>query len=366
MNPELAEDLLRAVVGRAADDDFPDQLGVLRSLATYKYNDYQQYTPGRQFIESLALWLRQFENDHERRIALRFVQHRLIYISDAEMRHFVSLMARDRVPAVLQRDVAQQLCLSPYKAATIRNTPSFRRAVRASLFLGMSDGSRIDQFRRNTSQFTNEQFSMSYELSDSRARSLQAELKKDLDDDNAVFEHIFLVDDFAGSGTTILRTGQNASFEGRLVRFIEETLPKLLNGARPKLFIMLYLATSQALEHLRCQIHRLDNSLWSGTTKPEVIAVMELDDNARIRHERQDHEYETDSLFDNLLHKYYDSSVEDEHKGNILHGFSDCGLPLILPHNTPNNSVYLLWEAENTQPLFPRFERHQVRPNYDE
>ncbi len=62
-----------------------------------------------------------------------------------------------------------------------------------------------------------------------------------------------------------------------------------------------------------------------------------------------------------LLHKFYDDSVEDEHKGQVLHEFADGGLPLVLSHNTPNNSVYLLWEKEKTQPLFPRYERHQGR-----
>ena len=62
-----------------------------------------------------------------------------------------------------------------------------------------------------------------------------------------------------------------------------------------------------------------------------------------------------------LLHKYYDSSIEDEHKGKVLHGYADCGLPLVLTHNTPNNSLFLLWEREKTKPLFPRFQRHQTR-----
>ena len=106
VNPEIAEGLLRVVMGEAAEDDFPDQLGVLRDLATYKYDEYGQYVPGRQFIASLAGWLTQFDDAEERRNALRFVQKRLIYISNIEMRHLVSLMANDRIPSTLQRHVA--------------------------------------------------------------------------------------------------------------------------------------------------------------------------------------------------------------------------------------------------------------------
>ena len=46
-------------------------------------------------------------------------------------------------------------------------------------------------------------------------------------------------------------------------------------------------------------------------------------------------------------------------------GFGECGLPLVLDHNTPNNSLALLW-AETPgdggkhpmRPLFRRRQRH--------
>ena len=361
MNPELAESLLRTVMGKAAGDDFPDQLGILRSLAKYKYDDYQQYTPGRQFIESLALWLEQFAESDERRNALGFIRQRLVYISDVEMRHLVSLMARDRVPKMLQRHVANQLGLLPYRVAEIRKQPEYRRAVRASLFLGMSDGARIDQFRRNSEELSNEQFAMNYELSEQRTKKMIHELRTDFQDKGAVFEHIFLVDDFAGSGRTILRYDESCKIDGRLSRFAEDTLPNLTKGTCPKIYITLYLATEQAVKHLQSLISTYPSPPWSDDNTPEVITVMTLGERTRLRHGRQDGAYEADGLFDPLLHKYYDESVEDEHKGRVVHGYSDCGLPLVLSHNTPNNSVYLLWEREKTRPLFPRFERHHSR-----
>jgi hypothetical protein len=53
-------------------------------LARYKYDEYQQYAPGRRFIESLALWLRQLQSEAERRTAYEFVRRRLIFVSTAE------------------------------------------------------------------------------------------------------------------------------------------------------------------------------------------------------------------------------------------------------------------------------------------
>jgi hypothetical protein len=64
--------------------------------------------------------------------------------------------------------------------------------------------------------------------------------------------------------------------------------------------------------------------------------------------------------------KYYDPDIYDEHfaKGgapDARYGYADCGLPLVLHHNTPNNSVALLmsYEGLKFRGLFPRIQRHK-------
>ena len=179
MDPELAERLLRTVMKDVAEEvDFANQLGILRSLANYKYDDYQQYAPGRQFIASLGLWLDQFDSTGERRDALRYVQERLIFISDAEMRHLVTLMVHDRVPSVLQRQVSKQIGFPVHRVAAARAREDFARALNASLFLGMSDGARIDQFRRSNPALSNEQIAMTYELNQPRTNTMKSRLKE--------------------------------------------------------------------------------------------------------------------------------------------------------------------------------------------
>ena len=75
------------------------------------------------------------------------------------------------------------------------------------------------------------------------------------------------------------------------------------------------------------------------------------------------------SDFIRLAEKYYDPIIQTKHTdlgGSSVHlGFGDCALPLILEHNTPNNSVALLWadtEGMNghhaMRPLFRRRQRH--------
>ncbi|MFX5873811.1 hypothetical protein ABTE93_20190, partial [Acinetobacter baumannii] len=63
--------------------------------------------------------------------------------------------------------------------------------------------------------------------------------------------------------------------------------------------------------------------------------------------------------------RFFDDEADDEHskvgKTSKRYGYAGCRLPLVLAHNTPNNSIYLLW-AEDDQKvlgLFPRVSRHR-------
>ena len=47
---------------------------------------------------------------------------------------------------------------------------------------------------------------------------------------------------------------------------------------------------------------------------------------------------------------------------NAFLGFDECALPVVLSHNTPNNSLPILWQDtdndEEFKGLFPRISRH--------
>ena len=91
------------------------------------------------------------------------------------------------------------------------------------------------------------------------------------------------------------------------------------------------------------------------------MIVHELDDDLRLARGSGD-------PMEALVEKYYDPAIQDEHTSvggtdDIKYGFAKCGLPVVLPHNTPNNSVALLWAEINQQrALFPRVQRHRSQP----
>jgi hypothetical protein len=84
MRDVLAERLLARVMNWKPEDvarERPD----LQEMATYKYDEYQQFSPGMRFVESLALWLNQFKSFEERGTAYEFVKKRLVFLSSAEV-----------------------------------------------------------------------------------------------------------------------------------------------------------------------------------------------------------------------------------------------------------------------------------------
>jgi len=87
MRAHLAERLLAAVMGWRAED-IGQERPFLQEMASFKYDNYQQYSPGMRFVESLALWLDQFRTREERAIAYEFFKRQLVYLSDREIVHF--------------------------------------------------------------------------------------------------------------------------------------------------------------------------------------------------------------------------------------------------------------------------------------
>ncbi len=70
-----------------------------------------------------------------------------------------------------------------------------------------------------------------------------------------------------------------------------------------------------------------------------------------------------------VIDRYYDHSVFNEHfeKGgtsDAKYGYAAGGLPVVLHHNTPNNSIALLWSYDDREVvgLFPRVQRHKEEP----
>lgn len=367
MRDELAETLLTKVMNWS-DAEKAAQRAFLQDLARYKYDEYQQYAPGRRFIESLALWLRQFQTEAERRTAYDFVRKRLIFISIAEMRSLVDLSFATAIRPLLIASAASRAALDPLRVKQVAGAPQYRTVLRQTLFLGLSDGARTDVFRRANPEISNEQIWHAYDFSDDKAKSMGGKLLKDLRvqlghepaKDEACFHTICLLDDFTGSGTTYIRE-ENGNWEGKIPRIIERltasgALNDIVAKSNLEVVVCIYVASDQAVRHITEALAAFPFA--TGRLQLRVIYPLPpetpLDDakDAGIL-----------ALANN--DRYFDKSADDEHtevagKSSRL-GFAECRLPVILSHNTPNNSVFLLrGEYVHTfTGLFPRISRHK-------
>ena len=362
MKDTLARTLLsKAMKWDELDPDRVKTLQELQILSKHKYDHYERFEPGRKFIECLAAWLEQFDNLGEREIALDFIRRRLVFVSKEELDQLVQIAYPKIIRPVLHEIVSKQLEVSRFRVAEIESSSYFARARRRSLFLGLSDGAKIDEFRRNNRALSHEQVYATYEVAEPRLSDMRDKLIKDSNndpEDSPTFESVFLIDDFAGSGKTIARI-ENGELMGKLRKFSDlltidsEADISVFAGADTEVHICLYIATNQAVDQITRSVSECERPVWRNP--PKVHAVQVLEDDQKI-------DPSTEPGFCALLDKYYDAEIEDAAKRvgetDSKFGFSGCSLPLVLCHNAPNNSVSLLWAPEPMNSLFTRFERH--------
>ena len=338
-----------------------------QALATLKYDEYDGYSAGQGFLENFTGWLAQMRPDDRQRAA-QFVLMELVFVSRAELDHIVETVYPDIIRPALLREASTRIRLreldltnSRWNIRRIAESDEFRKLHRKVLILGLGDGARIAQLRR-TSEFSHEQFYIAPELADASVTRMRDKLREAVDDTEALFEYVILVDDFAGSGVTSIRREESEDgdvWKGRLER-TREHLESLAGEAvieDPQVMVILYLASSQARVHIEdLLVERQLN--WA------FQVVQELPDSIKVH----------DPQLLKMCEHYYDYAIErilGEHvrvaDGDIIYGFGDGRLPLVLSHNTPNNSISLLWmdtvDLENSskqRALFPRRHRHNA------
>lgn len=365
MHDQNAAQLLAKVMDWRKLEAPPEYLPTLQLLSDYKYDHYQQFGPGRRFIESLALWLGQF-SPKDREAALKLVTNRLVYFSDLEFNHLVTTAYPDLIVQEQIRLVAEEHDIKLYQVGKISNHSRFKELQRKSLYLGLSDGARTNELRRASGgEISNEQIWQAYELSDEKAddmlQELKGALKRPESEGKPRFNLIWLLDDFSGSGNTYIRyDSENSRFKGKIKKIYERLhRGDLVDPSHYEVFLLLYTATRQAIDHIEYWAERFTSE--NGYKPLQVRVLCPIEPNVSLT-------YETDPDIKAFLEKseYYDSKATDKHISvggteDARMGFASCALPVILSHNCPNNSIYLLWGPETYAPfgLFPRVSRHR-------
>lgn len=374
MNQRLGLRLLGEVM-QWSDEQARDEFRWLKLMSRFRYDDYEDFRAGVRFIERLSVWLQQFKQA-DREIAYQFIKNRLVYLGPAQMELLVERMYPEVIERLLLRTVSETRGIPPYliwrNPAAVNDLKGLRRR---SLFMALSDGARIDEFRRaNVGILSNEQIVVATQLDGSKWKDLLKELRKD-QGGSATFEQVFLIDDFVASGTTLLRfNDEEKSWKGKLVKF-RDTLTEAqaaLGGASiiaatAQIHIHHYVASAYAESIIRQRVLEMRQSTANAEWLDRVTFSFGYILPADLPLTKQSPE-----PFRKLVEDYYDPSLENRHSAvsgvsSIMFGYKECGLPVVFEHNTPNNSLPLLWAdtsgdpakgIHSMRPLFRRRQRH--------
>ena len=364
--------LIADIMGWGDDGTATREYAWLRLISSAKYDGYSDFRAGSRFVEALAAWLTQFDSA-DRAVAYDFVRNRLVYISGAEMQRTIEAFLPETVTPFLRTLAAADLGISAHDVwGSAEGANLFERLLRRCLFVGLSDGSRIDILRRaNSGRLSTEQIVPMMNVAKEKWEDLGKELS-DAQTEGTRFEHVYLIDDFVASGTTFIRQVEG-KWKGKLQRFNEMVCHarEEMGEAFPiapdyKLHVHHYVSTAQARQTLNERVEQAEREweersyariyISQGILLPQALKLAEPADSAILAL--------CDKYYDHGLYLRLKKHCDEAGQSDMKRGYADCALPLVLEHNTPNNSIPLLWaETDGShgramRPLFRRRDRH--------
>ena len=387
MNSNLASLLLSSVMGWdyvGLNSERPE----LEFMGSMKYDAYDRFMPGTRFMSSLVQWLNQFDEE-DRKTVLDFVKKKLVFVSSTQMNYLVDLLYDSKIRPILLRKATENAQMPSYMLCNKKVQKQFDIEKRSSLVVGLSDGAHTDILRRSAG-FNNEQVLTNYYPDEKKLKDMLDDVRNDKKIkgiEKPYFRNIFLIDDFTASGKSFVRYDDNAKkFKGKLAKIIDQLraenkertdeeiaagekeemhLSYLLDANQPEVHIdiLFCIATKKAVRNIR---NGLDDFLLKrgyDKIKYHIHVVQELDDSLSK-------EITEDPNLMKVLEKphYLHQNLKDDTAykvGSVTRpylGFDECALPVVLSHNTPNNSLPILWQdTDNDQEfkgLFPRISRH--------
>ena len=237
--------------------------------------------------------------------------------------------------------------------------------------MGLSDGSHIDEFRRSHHSIDHEQVSRTHEISARRAKKIKAKLEERLEQygekkPGKYFRNIFLLDDFSASGTTYIKESEEEKHgvKGKIGMFLDsitdpkDPLSSLVDLKDLRVYVILYYATETAIENIQSL-----GKVKFGEIPFMVIPIQIIPNSIKFD---EDKEKDFAELVTN--EEYGSKDIIDDHQkegdtSKPYLGFDGGALPIIIYHNTPNNSLLILRRLNHERPkfkgLFPRVSRHK-------
>lgn len=377
MNSNLANQLLASIMKWDAQT-LASERSALEFMGSMKYDAYDRYMPGMRFMSSLVQWLNDIEEE-DRDEAYKFIKEKLVFISSTQMNYLVDLLYDSKIRPILLDMATTETGMPSYKRSSNVVHNRFEIEKRSALVVGLSDGAHTDILRRSAG-FSNEQVLTNYYPDGKKLKDMLDELRKDdklKSIEKPYFRRIFLIDDFTASGKSFIRYDESdGKYHGKLKKIIDELctrgyvekgqkiehLSYLLNPEQKiQIDILFSIATEKAKTSIKDNLDDYLKSVgWQDKVEFNIHIVQLLEDklsndiksdNNLVRVLKKDKHFVEECV----ISKSYKVGKND----SPWLGFDECALPVVLAHNTPNNSLPIIWQdAERFHGLFPRISRH--------
>ena len=378
MNSNLANQLLASIMKWDAQT-LAAERAALEFMGSMKYDAYDRYMPGMRFMSSLVQWLNDIEEE-DRDEAYKFIKEKLVFISSTQMNYLVDLLYDSKIRPILLDMATTETGMPSYKRSRNVVHNRFEIEKRSALVVGLSDGAHTDILRRSAG-FSNEQVLTNYYPDWKKLKDMLDELRKDdklKSIEKPYFRRIFLIDDFTASGKSFIRYDEDdGKYHGKLKKIIDELctrgnvekgqeiehLSYLLDPMQEKIQIdiLFCIATEKARTNIKSNLDDYLKSVgWQDKVEFNIHIVQLLEDklsndikidNDLVKVLKKDKHFVEECV----ISKSYKVGKND----SPWLGFDECALPVVLAHNTPNNSLPIIWQdAERFHGLFPRISRH--------
>lgn len=378
MNSNLANQLLASIMKWDAQT-LAAERAALEFMGSMKYDAYDRYMPGMRFMSSLVQWLNDIEEE-DRDEAYKFIKEKLVFISSTQMNYLVDLLYDSKIRPILLDMATSETGMPSYKRSRNVVHNRFEIEKRSALVVGLSDGAHTDILRRSAG-FSNEQVLTNYYPDWKKLKDMLDELRKDdklKSIEKPYFRRIFLIDDFTASGKSFIRYDEDdGKYHGKLKKIIDELctrgdvekgqeiehLSYLLDPMQEKIQIdiLFCIATEKARTNIKSNLGDYLKSVgWQDKVEFNIHIVQLLEDklsndikidNDLVKVLKKDKHFVEECV----ISKSYKVGKND----SPWLGFDECALPVVLAHNTPNNSLPIIWQdAERFHGLFPRISRH--------
>lgn len=280
-------------------------------------------------------WLNNFDDDNEKNYAL-YMLSRLMYFSSSSIRNLLKALYRDlyRYPIIEQIRKDNNNTLDPNIIE-----PSFEKELTATRFLGVGNPSEsgvhlLYYFRQENkipkNLFINTDDIVEY---DENGNCKLRDSYKDV-------KHYVFIDDLCGNGDQATSNTSN-------VKRCVQHLRNIVEDAKISYFMIF--GMSKGIQVIR------NSGLYN-----QANAVVELDESYRCFSEQS-------RFFDDDKYKRAEAkSIAYKHGYKLMGypqislGFGDCQLLLSMHHNTPDNTLPIIWyDEDNTiwKPIFKRYNK---------